>query len=365
MYSPHPESGFLPEIDPLRTLPAGFEPWDDIAAQLPELIRSRRLRAALTSMPLIDSSRLQSGPELERALLLLTTFANAFVWAPPEPVFRLPPPVAVPLQSIASLLGRPPLVHYASMALQNWRRLDCNAPLACDNASLLVRLSGGMDEDWFFVVTIGVELAGAPLLRSLREGADASRHSTDHDLTHRLQQIAAAIEPVRTTLLRIREWCDPHVYTLRVRPFLAGWPEPGVVYEGVSAVPCKYIGGSAAQSSLIQVLDAALGIMHPQTRTGAYLTKLRSYMPAPHRSFIEAVERTSRLRERASCGSEALRGSYNEVIHQTAEFRRAHIKIAQDYIAGPSPGSVQRGTGGTSFASFLNSVLDETLRCKL
>ena len=58
------------------------------------------------------------------------------------------------------------------------------------------------------------------------------------------------------------EHCRADIFYHRVRPFLKGWPDDGIVYEGVNEEPKIFIGGSAAQSSLLQTLDAGLGITH-------------------------------------------------------------------------------------------------------
>ena len=45
------EHGFLPLEPPLRALPGPYDEWDAVAAQLPELFRSLRLRQVLDTLP--------------------------------------------------------------------------------------------------------------------------------------------------------------------------------------------------------------------------------------------------------------------------------------------------------------------------
>lgn len=102
---------------------------------------------------------------------------------------------------------------------------------------------------------------------------------------------------------------DAHIFFNRVRPYMNGWEKSedlpnGVLYQGVqrlksSNIPNgektpngtygKYAGGSAGQSSLIHVLDVAFGVVH--TPVGAngvnFIHEMRSYMPGPHRKFVE------------------------------------------------------------------------------
>ena len=163
-YDVDPVTGFLPSTPPLRQLDARFEPWEGIAPDLPALIRSRRLRQALERLPLIDANQLVTRGEQERGFLLLTHYVNAWVWGGREPHLRVPAAVAIPLCNLAERLGRPPIAHYASMALNNWQLIDPAGPIEIDNARTQVQFLGGVDEDWFFMASMGVELAGAPLL---------------------------------------------------------------------------------------------------------------------------------------------------------------------------------------------------------
>jgi indoleamine 2,3-dioxygenase len=360
------QTGFVPAADPIERLPEAFTPWEAIVPDMSALIRSRRLRDTLARLEPLDALTLGSQSQRERALLLLTVFANGWVWAGAEPALRIPPQVAVPLCSVAAALDRPPIVHYASMALHNWRRLDRKAPLSTENARMQVQFLGGVDEDWFFIGSLGVELAGAPLLPCVHGAAIASHGADDQTLTELLSRIAAGMHAVLSALERMRSWCDPYVFYHRVRPFLAGWPEPGVIYEGVSATPRKYVGGSAGQSSLIQVIDALMGVQHGESMSGAYLRNVRQYMPIEHRRFVEDVERFSRVRQRALSGSRILRDAYNAVIEQVDLFRRQHLVLAHEYVTKPSgSGAEAKGTGGTTLADFLGEAQRQTSSTKL
>lgn len=365
-YDIDPLTGFVPGRPPLQHLPDEFGPWERLVPQLSALIRSRRIRAALAALPRLDPAALRRPDELERALLILSVFANAWVWGGEEPHLRIPPPVAIPVCAVGRALDRPPITHYASMALNNWSVLDPQRRLAADNARMQVQFLGGVDEDWFFMSCLGVELAGAPLLMLVQAGVGAAEQGRDAEITSILQELASAMAGVSQALESVRRWCDPHTYYLRVRPFLSGWPDPGVVYEGVSHEPRRYVGGSAGQSSLIQAFDAFLGIDQGDTPVGRYLRAIRSYMPVAHRAFVVDLERASKVRMRAQRGSPALRSSYNSVIDQIDLFRNLHGALARDYIAQPAgtrPDDL--GTGGTTFASFLHAARLTTARARL
>ena len=359
-------TGFVPRDEPLRHLPQAFDPWEEIVPDISGLIRARTLRARLAALPVLDTSALRDEPAQERAMLILTVFANGFVWGGSEPNLRIPSQIAVPLCALAAQLDRPPLVHYASMLLRNWRKLDGTKPVSADNARMQIQMLGGVDEDWFFMASLGVELAGAPLLCTIHRMIETSEARDDAELVASLEGLTREMAPVLSALTRMREWCDPHVFFHRVRPYLAGWPAPGAIYEGVSEIPRIHVGGSAGQSSLLQALDAALGIDHGASHAGAYLRDMRRYMPVGHRRFVTEVEHLSTIRARATTGSPALRSAYNAAVEQVDTFRRRHIGLAHDYILKPSGlAADEKGTGGTDFVNFLRDARNETARSKI
>lgn len=361
-----PVTGFVPGTPPLTRLPSSFEAWEALVPNVPVLIRSRRFPQCLAALPPFPLEALVTDAELERGLLLLCHFANVSVWGGIEPNLVLPAVIARPLCVVSQRLERQPIAHYASMTLRNWQLIDERAPVSVDNARTQVQFLGGVDEDWFFIASMGVELAGAPLLSVVAAADMASRDADDASLCEWIARFVDGMTPVCDALDRVRVWCDPHTYYHRVRPFVSGWPAPGVIYEGVWAEPRRFLGGSAAQSSLIQLFDALFGIVHPDTPAGAYLRRVRDYMPRPQRQFVEDIERTSRVRERAERGTPALRDAYNAAVATLEQFRRAHMQLAHDYILRPA-GSLAdaQGTGGTALTAFLRGAHESTSTSRL
>jgi hypothetical protein len=116
--------GFLPSPDPLDRLPERYAAWEDVAGNGSTLIMAGRLRRTVGLLPVLDPGPLADGRELERAMLLLTVLANAYVWGEGPGTDRLPPSLARPLHEVARRLDRPPIVAHASIVLNNWRRID-------------------------------------------------------------------------------------------------------------------------------------------------------------------------------------------------------------------------------------------------
>jgi indoleamine 2,3-dioxygenase len=292
----------------------------------------------------------------------------AHVWGGTEPDFILPRNIAVPLIALSQRLGRPPIVMHATLVLNNWRRLDPARPLALDNIDTQFTFTGSFDEKWFYLATLGVELAGAPAIVTLTEAVAASQRGDDTTLARHLAALETGIKAMSAALMRLTDRCDPYVFYNRIRPYLAGWPAPGITYAGTGLPPQVWAGGSAAQSSLLQSIDAALGIRHEHAHTRDFLNAMLQYMPPQHRAFVAALRDASSIRTRAETGTAALRDAYNACIAGTDEFRRKHIGMTSQYIvkqASTHVGPGTTGTGGTDFVEFLRESRIETARSQL
>ena len=273
------------------------------------------MRGVVAAMPELAAAALDGDRERRRAMVLLSYLGHAYVWGESEPVAALPRQLAVPWAAVADALGRPPVLSYASYALDNWRRLDREGAIALGNIALLQNFLGGIDEEWFMLVHVEIETAAAPGLQALL-GAAAAAAAGDLDaLEAQLAMLAASLGRMHATLSRMPERCDPYIYFHRVRPYIHGWRDhpalpDGVVYGGVDAFggePQRFRGETGAQSSIVPAIDATLGVAHGENILAAYLREMRDYMPPAHRRFVAHLEEASRVardgRGRGSCPS--------------------------------------------------------------
>jgi len=363
-YQVDPVRGFLPSQYPLERLPAGFEAWERLASQLPALLLAGKAQPTLERLTSPDLNWLESDRQLQRAMLILSIFGNSYVWGGAKPATVIPRGLALPWWTVAEKLGQPPITTYASLVLYNWRLLDKNGPLDLSNLGALQLFFGGSDEQWFYLTSVAIEAKGAPALKAIVDARNAAAGGQVDDLADNLKRIASAFADMRETLLRVEEKCDPYIYYHRVRPFLAGWGEAGVIYEGISDAPQKFVGASAAQSSLLQSLDAGLGVTHRDDETYPFLLAMRRYMPPAHRGFIEALDDGPALRQFVLDRRQvapALCDLYNACIRALDNFRKKHMELAVRYISRQAPGAEEtEGTGGANFAPFLSKVRKET-----
>ena len=96
-----PERGFLPTVDPIPHLPPSFSQWEDLAAQLSAYLISGRFRSAVSKLAILDTDLLDSEPQLQRAMLLLSVFGNAYVWGEADAADRVPAQISVPWAKIS------------------------------------------------------------------------------------------------------------------------------------------------------------------------------------------------------------------------------------------------------------------------
>jgi indoleamine 2,3-dioxygenase len=369
------QRGFLPRPDPLKSLPEEFSPWEEIGRELPKLLLTGKIRSFVRELPLLDARRLGDDRERKRAMVILSFLGHAYVWGETEVVASLPPPLAVPWHRLALMLGRPPVLSYASYALDNWRRIDANGPIELGNIALSQNFLGGQDEEWFVVIHVAIEAAAAPALSAVVAAQRAAANDEPEQVADHLGVIVNAVEAMNRILLRMPERCDPYIYFNRVRPYIHGWTNQpslplGIVYEDVEEYggkPQKFRGETGAQSAIIPALDAALGITHAEDMLRSYLIEMRDYMPPKHRAFIGAVESGPSLREqvlRHRTTQPTLREVYNAALDGVSRFRSTHLEYAHRYIVKQSRGSARNpnaiGTGGTPFVPYLTKHRDET-----
>jgi indoleamine 2,3-dioxygenase len=369
----YPERGFLPPTDPLTRLDSRFAAWEETAAELPKLLVSNRLRRRLANLPRLSIEGIDTPPQQERAMLLLSYLGHAYVWGERTPPEAVPTSIAAPWYEVAQLLHRPPILSYASYALNNWKRLDASGPVEIGNLCLLQNFWGGADEEWFVIIHVDIEMRAGTALRQLQPAQEAVASGDVEALTTRLESIRDALQGMYSVLLRMPDLCDPYIYYRRVRPYIFGWKDhpaipDGLLYDGVAAYgdrPQRFRGETGAQSSIIPALDAVLGVRHAEDPLRSYLLEMRDYMPVEHRRFIASVEAGPPVRDLVLAEPDRrLVDAYDECVELVRGFRAKHLEYAATYIQHQAQAGATNptevGTGGTPFMRYLKKHRDET-----
>ena len=368
------ERGFLPVQDPARALPRELAAWDEVGADLPKLLAAGRARAALAALPPLDPHTLPGGAPLRRAMLLLSYFGHAYVWGGPEPDARIPAAVAVPWCAVAARLGRPPVLSYASYALDNWRRLDPTGPLDLSNLAILQNFLGGADEDWFILVHLEIEARAARVLRRARPGLRGRRG----ERRARARRAPRARSP-RASSRSARAWAACPSCAIRTSTTGAC---ARTSTAGRTTRCCRRASStrasrrSAAARSGCAARPARRAASCPRsTRRSASRTRAIRCAPTWPRcattcrpataSSLAAVEAAPPLRAAvAASGDAELRAAYDECLRWLEAFRSTHLDYAARYIhrqsatGAANPTAV--GTGGTPFMAYLRKHRDET-----
>ncbi|TWW59943.1 Indoleamine 2,3-dioxygenase 2 [Takifugu flavidus] len=376
------ELGFVLS-DPLQELPPYYQPWMDIALHVPQLVEAHQLRSCVDQMPLLSSQFLNLHRELRLAHLALGVMTMGYIWQEGEKntVEMLPQNLAIPYWEVSQRLGLPPILTHADTVLANWRKKD---PLG--NLELLVSIPGGDCAQGFFLVTLLVELAAASGIWNIPTVINGVRNGNAAAVAGALEAIGRSLQDMKDALQLMHVHVKPAVFYGIMRIFLSGWKDnpsmpSGLVYQGVQPEPLEYSGGSAAQSSLLHCFDELLGVEHGG-KSGAFLTRMRSYMPPAHRKLIEDISLQTPLKtfvqQRAS---EELTQAFQNCLTKLLALRNYHITVVSRFITIPAararqireqtsgveeliskaPAALEEmGTGGSSIMTFLKHVRRET-----
>lgn len=356
--------GFLPAapIASLDSLHPCFQPWESVMLNLSSLLRDQHLRFSVNSLSPFPSRLLTLPWHHQRAYVVLSMLTNAYIFSSQPPIESVPAILAVPLHTVSNTIGIHPVLTHAAVDLYNWHLHDPNIDLTLDNLRSNNLFTGQRDEEWFFLIMVAIERVGADILRhivDIKHCIDAQQ--PDQVLSHMLS-ISSFLDDIYKILLRIHENCKPEFFYNTLRPFLSGSKNNdnlpnGLLYQGVSDTPFHLYGGSAAESSLFQTIDAALGIMH----NDAYFIDIRSYMPRLHRQFIEWVSDNVRIDQFVLHHQDThLSNVFSECVGKVHKFRKLHFGIVGKFIIRQSSTGTDKGTGGTELKKFLNQSINET-----
>ena len=377
---------FLPSKDPLNEYKTSSKSLDrlaDIADQLPKLLLTSKIQKNINSLKTNDLSvdlliKNKNIRELKLAMVQLSFISHAYIWGAKTPSKVLPEALAKPWTQVANILGRPPILSYASYCLDNWYRLNKKENISLENVGLLTNFLGGVDEDWFVTIHVCIEDAAREAIGAADSISKLNDKNSVKDFSDQLKLIILSLRKVNAIFSRMPEKCDPYVYYHRVRPFIFGTKDnpdlkKGLIYKNqYNNKPQFFRGETGAQSSIMPFLDGALGIYHTEDHLRHYLNEMRDYMPPKHRRSIEIVEKRSNAK---SCilESKKLTYEYNKCLEEIRIFRAQHLEFAATYIHKQSQitnpfgkgGSTITGTGGTPFMKYLKKHRDETQKQKI
>ena len=353
-------SGFIPEVI-CEQLPGGFEDIELLAEELPKVLANEQITDRVSKLEIEKDISKLSLSELERAMLLYSYIGHAYMWGKSKVENVIPIQISKTWYEISQKLDSPPILSYASYALNNWKIADPDKPFDVENISIMQNFLGGVDEDWFIMIHVAIEYEAKEILSNLKS------YFLEKNLEQSyLQKALNSIKKINSIMNRMPEKCDPFIYYNRVRPYIFGWKNNpatpnGVIYEGVDAYngePQLFRGETGAQSSIVPALDALLGVTHSNDPLKEYLDEMRLYMPKEHREFVLYLRDYGKegvmlsiedLVTNVLDGHErrAVSQKYNRCLDYLANFRSGHINLVARYIIVPQKKAAkgQAGSG--------------------
>ena len=361
------ESGFLP--NKISTLLSNeFDDVEHIAKNLPKILANNQIEYEVLNLETEKNISNLSIDELERAMLLYSYIGHGYIWGGTSIEKVIPKNISKTWYKISQKLDRPPILSYASYALNNWKLQDVNKPFDLENIRILQNFLGGIDEDWFIMIHIAIEHEAKEILNNLK----TYYLDKNKDQSY-LENALVSIKKINQIMNRMPEKCDPFIYYNRVRPYIFGWKNNpatpnGVIYEGVEeygGTPQLFRGETGAQSSIVPALDALLGVTHSNDPLKEYLDEMRLYMPKEHRNLLNDLDQWSENNRSNSITEDSSVVLSDEIIKEVHAFRNKHLEYARIYIHEQSLSNQNNsnvvGTGGTPFMKYLDKHLQETV----
>ncbi|XP_060065385.1 myoglobin-like [Ylistrum balloti] len=377
------KNGFLVDCSQVN-LPICWSPFEQAAKQLTEHVEKKSIRE--TVLKLNGDHDIPKEKRQQLVLHKILTFlTSGYIWQDGEEDVpkELPWCLSKPLTRVSDALGVQPILSYPSMILGNWKMKNVDKPFEFGNVNAMYWTPGGDGAEWFIVTHVIIEQRFAPALDAIVEAMKHSSPGSEDNakLVEALRNIPKVMSEMMYTFTKINDGVQPEHFYDELRIFYSGWgngrnPLPdGLIYKGVYGDKPKTMkGGSAAQSTTLQLLDAALGIKHEGDQKN-FLDEVRDYMMKEHRDFCDVVEENSNIRKYVDqCENDDVQLAYNKCIDAIRNFRNLHMKKVDQYIKRPSQRNDRRqaveglkdtGTGSTPYLEFLKRVNEDTKNCTL
>jgi hypothetical protein len=326
--------GFLnnPDLN-LQKLPIGFEEFTEAINAL-EITDGDQFRKIIDNLQknihqqyYIDKLKYLTHNEYKQIYFLFTFMAQKYVKCIQDNIREIPYEIGLIWYYSAEHFGLPCVMTYASTILYNCK-FDKDGELTS-----IYSISGTYDELHFYKVHIQLEKCGANLLKEVVAFIDDERNL--HTL---LQSLYSTIMEITWRMNTMYDGCDPEIFWQQIRIFLSGYNDDYGYPNGLKVKDTelyfKFGGGSAAQSSLIQLIDIVLGVKHESEHGTKFLLDQRKYMPKLHREFLTNLE--------VFFGKKPMKDlvkyddiyakEYNDIIGLLHIFRKDHYRLVHTYI---------------------------------
>jgi indoleamine 2,3-dioxygenase len=319
----------------------------------------------------------------------LSMIVNKYIWCDCVDSYakEIPENLGLLWYSAAKSINIVPVLTHAAVDLFNWslinenesaldyeptdnEKMQKNCKIAFQNIMINYTMTDSIDENWFYLIMVAIEFYGNRIINIIENINDCMTYRNNDAIVGFLYELQVVLKKITNIIKKMYEHCDPKVFFEVIRIYLAGFDKKyfpnGLIIENTDIKIDNYRGGSAAQSSLIQVLDV---LLH-ENEIGCefskrFLDEMLDYMPQKHRNYIEYLrtnKKTHNLREHVlHSGDHHLIEQYNTCLNQLKLFRAAHFELVKNYVFRFT-GEQAKGTGGTDAKEFLQDLITDTNR---
>lgn len=303
--------GLMPTKPPPLNSPPGYEAWDEMAASLPELFRTVRVRQALRELPVLSAAEEDLPDEyLLRASVIMSMLAHAYHRVEADPPRQpMPEGVQLPWEQITRRLNRTaPHLSYIDLIMYNWRMVDPDRadPMRVDNLRLLVPTVDNKEERIFYLTQIEILAQCTPLIGAIIRAQEAVHNDDPETLKKELILITdGLLDVTHNSFMTINpnphsdSYVDPVVWAKTVAPFAVP------IAEGTA-------GPSGTSAPVFHVLDAFFNRKNYNSRFGEEMIHLRDWYPKNWQNFIEALGEISVADYVEKRGNPVLSGIYKD-----------------------------------------------------
>lgn len=369
--------GFLPSKC-VNRLPKSFEFLNEIVENLPETVSGNQFRKYFDSLPEykvnlhyitdLDDS------ECKYMYSVLCMIMNRYIWCTgvkdAQNYSNIPQIIGIPLYQVSQRLGISLSLTHSAVNLWNW--IIKTKEFNLDNIEVINTMTGNESESWFYKVMIAIEGNGGKMLKEILEMNEVSDIEKPASFTLSLLNLSNNINVSTKIIKRMYEKCDTNFFFNNLRIYLSGSDNDnlpkGIQIDlssiGKDMLCVKYKGGSAAQSSLIQVYDKLLGIKHNKSKD--FLIEMHNYMPNAHKQYLNAIKPIDSYVLHAQ--DRELTDAYNKCIFSLENFRKSHLSLVKHYIMRHIKPKINqdnnahgtKGSGGTDPINFLSEIINNT-----
>ncbi len=307
------QHGFLPSFPPLQSLPSTHYLWDEIAAQLPELISTLTLRRMVDKLPLLDSTVDQLPDQcLSRAALLLCNIAHAYYWVEVGSPKTPPNNIIKPWTHVSQRLERPHPSLLSLDVLYNWKlrnpaRLD---PFRVDNIEILASVTGVQAEHIEYQTALELMMQTIPIVAAVVRAQEAVVCNDVEGLQLELLLIAERIEHV-TEVTYPKIDLNSHSVSY-VNPSMWGKVAGGGYFSG--PIHPDELGMSGAGYPIFSLMDIFLGRKNYASKKGQEAIAVRHWYPRNLHHFFSELEKISVRDFILTKGNRSLRNIFQQLL---------------------------------------------------